>query len=70
LEAPEDVLEQRVAARGRDASDAGLAVVRAQRARVLGDAVVWARIRADRSSAELAGDVLSRLGEQLALARP
>ena len=70
LEAPEDVLEERVAARAGDASDADLAVVRAQRARVRGDAVIWARVRADRPPAELAGDVLSRLGEQLALARP
>jgi hypothetical protein len=70
LEAREDVLEERVAARAGDASDADLAVVRAQRARVRGDAVIWARVRADRPPAELAGDVLSRLGEELALAMP
>ena len=70
LEAPEDVLEERVAARAGDASDADVTVVRAQRARVRGDAVVWPRVRADRPPADLAGDVLSRLGEELALARP
>ena len=59
-----------MAARAGDASDADLAVVRAQRARVRGDAVVWSRIRADRPPAELAGDVLPRLAEELAVARP
>jgi hypothetical protein len=39
-------------------------------ARVSGDAVIWNRARADRPPAELAGDVLSRLGKALALASP
>jgi len=60
LEAPEGVLEERVAGRRGDASDADLAVVRAQAAMVTG-VVGWRRIDASGSVDEAAARVLDVL---------
>ena len=56
LDAPEAVLEARVAARTGDASDADVAVVRRQRELVDGAAVTWRRVRADRDLGEMADE--------------
>lgn len=57
LEAPERVLEERVAGRRGDASDADLEVVRAQKQMATG-AITWRRIDASAGVAEVAGRVL------------
>ena len=62
LEAPEAVLEARVAARTGDASDADVAVVRRQRELVDAAAVTWRRVRADRDLGEMANEVTEALG--------
>ncbi len=62
LEAPEDVLEARVAARTGDASDADVAVVRWQRGAIEEPATGWIRLQADQATSELAAEALARLG--------
>ena len=59
LEAPERVLEARVAARTGDASDADVAVVRRQRAMGFTAPPGWRVLRADRPTGELAGEILA-----------
>ena len=61
LEAPEAVLEARVAARAGDASDADVAVVRRQRELVDAAAVAWRRVRADRDLGEAADELAGAL---------
>ena len=61
LEAPEAVLEARVAARAGDASDADVAVVRRQRELVDAVAVAWRRVRADRDLGEAADELAGAL---------
>lgn len=57
LEAPEAALEARVAARRGDASDADLAVVRAQARSLDASAVAWPKVQAGRPLDEVAADV-------------
>jgi predicted kinase len=61
LEAPEAVLEARVAARAGDASDADVAVVRRHRELVDAEGVTWRRLRADRDLGELADELAAAL---------
>ena len=62
LEAPEAVLEARVAARRGDASDADLAVLRRQRETLDLAAVAWRRVDAARPVEEIAADIRRLLG--------
>lgn len=60
LEAPADVLEQRVTGRKDDASDADAAVLRRQLTYDLGT-ITWNRIDAGRSQAQVERDVVGRI---------
>ncbi len=57
LEAPEPVLERRVADRTGDASDADVAVVRRQARSLKDPSVAWPRVGAGRALVEVAADV-------------
>lgn len=57
LEAPELVLERRVADRTGDASDADVAVVRSQARSLKDPSVAWPRVGAGRALSEVAADV-------------
>jgi aminoglycoside phosphotransferase family enzyme/predicted kinase len=57
LEAPESVLEARVAARAGDASDADVTVVRRQAATMDASGVAWPRVAAGRPLSEVAAEV-------------
>ncbi len=61
LDAPSSVLEQRVAQRRGDASDADATVLKKQLTYDLGE-ITWARIDASRSPAEVERDALERIG--------
>ena len=62
LEAPEQIMIDRVGTRGRDASDADAAVVRLQHAQETGSLGAWRRIDAARSSEAVLDAVAADLG--------